>query len=105
DPTRSGTGMLVGGAVLLPSSLIGMGMVRLFLWLPTPDCQNYDCVERTQNISSVAVGGLALTASIGAGLLMYGASYNRNKYRYQTPVAVLPQFGRGYAGLGLAGQF
>jgi hypothetical protein len=105
DPTRTGSGMLVGGAVLLPASLIGMGMVRLFLWLPTPDCQTYDCVERTQNISTVAVGGLALTASIGAGLLMYGASYNRHKARFYQSVAVLPQAGRGYAGLGLTGRF
>jgi hypothetical protein len=105
DPSRTGTGMIVGGAVLLPSSLIAMGMVRLFLWLPTPDCQNYDCVERTQNISSVAVGGLALTASMGAGLMMYGINYNRYKRRATMPVAVLPYAGRGYAGLSLTGRF
>lgn len=105
DPTRTGAGMVIGGAVLLPSSLIGMGMVRLFMWLPTPECQTYDCVERTQNISTVAVGSLALTASIGAGLLMYGAAYNRHKSRYHPPVSVLPQVGRGYAGFGLTGQF
>jgi hypothetical protein len=105
DPTRSGTGMIVGGAVLLPASLIGMGMVRLFMWLPTPDCQTYDCVERNQNISTVAVGGLALTASMGAGLLMYGSAYNRHKARYLAPVVVLPQAGRGYAGLTLTGRF
>ena len=105
DPTRSGTGMLVGGAVLLPASLVGMGVVRLVLWLGTPECQNYDCVERTQNISTVAVGGLALTASMGAGLLAYGAAYNRHKPRLQVPVAVFPQAGRGYAGLSLTGRF
>jgi hypothetical protein len=105
DPTRTGTGMIVGGAVLLPSSLIAMGMVRLFLWLPTPDCQNYGCVERTQNISSLAVGGLALTASMGAGLMMYGINYNRYKRRAAMPVAVFPQAGRGFAGLSLTGRF
>jgi hypothetical protein len=105
DPTRTGTGMVVGGAVLLPASLIGMGMVRLMLWLPTPECQTYDCVERTQNISTVAVGGLALTASIGAGLLMYGAAYNRARPKYYTPVAVLPQVGRSFAGIGFTGRF
>jgi hypothetical protein len=105
DPTRSGTGMIVGGAVLVPSALIGMGMVRLFMWLPTPDCQNYGCVERTQNISSLAVGGLALTASMGAGLLTYGIAYNRHKPRFSAPVALFPQAGRGYAGLSLTGRF
>lgn len=105
DPTRTGTGMLVGGAVLLPASLVGMGVVRLVLWVGTPDCQNYECVERTQNISTVAVGGLALTASMGAGLLAYGAAYNRHKPRLQVPVAVFPQAGRGYAGLSLTGRF
>jgi hypothetical protein len=105
DPTRSGTGFVVGGAVLLPSALIGMGMVRLFMWLPTPDCQTYDCVQRQQNLSTVIVGGLALTASMGAGMLMYGASYNRARPKFNPPVLVLPQAGRHYAGLGLTGQF
>lgn len=105
DPTRSGTGMIIGGALLLPASLISMGLVRLTLWLPTPDCQTYDCVERYQNISTVVVGGLALTASMGAGLLMYGASYNRSKPKQLVPIAVLPQAGRGYAGLSLTGRF
>ncbi|HVH99383.1 MAG TPA: hypothetical protein VM869_11745 [Enhygromyxa sp.] len=105
DPTRTGSGMIVGGAILLPASVIGMGMVRLFMWLPTPDCQTYNCVERNQNISTVAVGGLALTASMGAGLLAYGAAYNRHKARLQMPVAVFPQAGRGYAGLTFTGRF
>ena len=105
DPTRTGSGFVVGGAVLVPGALIGMGMVRLFMWLPTPDCQTYLCVQRQQNMSTVIVGGLALTASLGAGMLMYGSSYNRSRPKFASPVMVVPQAGRHYAGLGLVGSF
>jgi hypothetical protein len=91
--------------VMLPMSLIGMGMVRLLMWLPTPDCETASCVAQYQNLSTGIVGGLALTASVGAGLLMYGVGYKRRQARVQPPFAVLPQVGRGFAGLGLTGQF
>jgi len=104
DPSREGAGFIAGGAVLLPVSVIGLGMVRLFMWLPTPDCETYACVARSQTTSSAVVASLALTASVGAGLLTYGVAYNRHRTR-MPPVVLLPQAGRGYAGLNLMGQF
>ena len=101
---HDGVGFIASGAIVLPASLIGMGMVRLLMWLPTPDCETYDCVARLQTTSTASVGSLALAASIGAGLLMYGAAYKKNK-RTMPPVALLPQVGRGFAGLNLTGQF
>ena len=97
------TGFIVGGAVLLPASLIGMGMVRLFLWLPTPDCETYSCVQRYQTISTGAVAGLAMTTTLSAALLTYGVSHKRGFAR--RPVSLTPQFGHSYAGLGLQGHF
>jgi hypothetical protein len=104
NPGFDSTGYIVGGAVLVPVSLIGMGMVRLFMWLPTPECQTYDCVATYQNTSTIVVSSLALTTSVGAALLTYGMSYNRESKRVPR-VSLLPRMGRGYAGLGLAGQF
>ena len=97
-------GLVVVGAVLLPASLIGMGMARLFFWLPTPDCMEYSCVATYQRTSTLVVGGLALTAGLGAGMFTYGLGYNR-RMRQARRVAVLPQAGRGYAGLSLGGSF
>ncbi|MCA9685430.1 MAG: DUF2339 domain-containing protein, partial [Myxococcales bacterium] len=61
DPEPSG--FVVGGAVLLPLGLIGMGMTRLFFWLPTPDCLDYACVQRYQNYSTISVASGAVIAS------------------------------------------
>lgn len=97
-------GLIVVGAVLLPASVIGMGMARLFFWIPTPQCMEYSCVATFQNTSTLVVGGLALTAGLGAGLFTYGLGYNR-RVRQARRVAVLPQAGRGYAGLSLGGKF
>jgi hypothetical protein len=104
NPGFDGTGYIVGGAVLVPASLLGMGMVRLFLWLPTPECETYGCVSSFQTTSTIAVSSLALTTSLGAALLTYGMSYNREAKRIPR-ASLLPQIGRGYAGIGLAGQF
>ena len=99
-----GSGLIVGGAVLLPISLIGMGMARLFLWLPTPDCETYTCVERYQNISTISVSGGALLASMSAGMLMYGASLKSGQKRLRQ-LSLVPALGRGYAGLNFSGAF
>ncbi len=101
DSSRSATGFITGGAVLLPLSLAGMLAVRTVLLTEAIDCQVIGCVNQLQSISTVTVSTLALTASAGAGLLMYGVGYNRERQR----VAMLPNVGRGYAGLSLVGQF
>lgn len=103
DPSRDATGFVIGGAVLLPISLAGMGIARLLLWLPTPECQTYSCVAQYQNISTITVGGLGLLASAGAGLLMYGTGFNRG--RSLPHASLLPSISRHYAGLSLTGRF
>ena len=101
DPEPSG--FVVGGAVLLPLGLIGMGMTRLFFWLPTPDCLDYACVQRYQNYSTISVASGAVIASAGAGLLGYGIGLKRAQRRYR--VSLTPRVGRDFAGLHLAGSF
>jgi len=100
---RNSAAFLAPGAVLLPTSLAAMGLVRLLLWLPTPDCQTYACVQQYQTTSSIAVSALAMTASAGAGLLMYGAGYQSGQRRLSMRVS--PRIGRDYAGLQLGGRF
>ena len=95
--------LIIAGAVLLPVGLIGMGMVRLLLWLPTPKCMDANCVRTYQDYSSIGVGAGALVASAGAGMLMYGSGLERAKRRYR--LSVSPRFGREFAGLDLRGRF
>ncbi len=95
--------LIVAGAVLLPVGLLGMGMVRLFMWLPTPECMTYACVRSYQDASSFGVGAGALVASAGAGMLMYGTGLERAKRRYR--LSFSPRIGREFAGLELRGRF
>jgi hypothetical protein len=95
--------LIVAGAVLLPVGLLGMGMVRLLMWLPTPECMTYACVRSYQDASSFGVGAGALIAGAGAGMLMYGTGLERAKRRYRLSFA--PRFGREFAGLELRGRF
>jgi hypothetical protein len=94
---------IVAGAVLFPVGLIGMGMVRLLMWLPTPECMSYSCVRSYQNYSTIGVGSGALLASAGAGMLMYGIGLEKAKKRYRLSFA--PRFGREFTGLALRGSF
>lgn len=103
--THKRSGMIVAGAVLLPVSLLSLGLVRLFFWLPTPECKDAGCVAQFQTTSTLAVSGLALVGGLGAGLMMYGIGYNSGLRRYKKSVAIVPQAGRGYAGLSLTGRF
>jgi hypothetical protein len=102
DPTRVSTGFIAGGAVLLPLSLVGILAVRTVLVTQAVECETEMCVSTFQNVSTITVSTLALTASAGAGLLMYGVGYNKARQR---SAMVLPQFGRGFAGLSLTGRF
>jgi hypothetical protein len=102
DPTRASTGFIAGGAVMLPLSLAGMLAVRSVLLTTAIDCETEPCVAQFQTISTITVSTLALTASAGAGLLLYGVAYNKHR---QPSAMVLPQVGRGFAGLSLAGRF
>jgi hypothetical protein len=101
---RSRTGFKIAGAILLPSAVIGMGMARLFFWLPTPDCLDEDCVRSYQITSTLTVGGLGLVAAAGAGMLMYGMRHDRG-LRRDVRVSFSPQLGPGMAGLGASGRF
>jgi hypothetical protein len=105
DTLRDRGGFIAGGAVLLPAALIGMGMARLFFWLPTPSCTEYACVQQYQMLSTLTVGGTAILAATGAGLLMYGLGYKSEVRRYKRQLSLVPQGGRGYAGLSLSGRF
>jgi hypothetical protein len=98
------TGFVVGGAILLPGSLVALGLVRLFFWLPTPKCEVYECVVRYQTTSTLAVGGLALTSGLGAGLMMYGLGFNKGLRRYGS-ATIVPAVGPRFAGLSLTGSF
>jgi hypothetical protein len=102
DPTRASAGFIAGGAVMLPLSLAGMLAVRSVLLTQAIDCETEACVAQYQTISTITVSTLALTASAGAGLLMYGVAYNKHR---QGRTMVLPQVGRGFAGLSLTGRF
>lgn len=105
DTLRDRGGFIAGGAVLLPAALIGMGMARLFFWLPTPRCQEYACVQQYQMLSTLTVGGTAILAATGAGLLMYGTGYKSEVRRYKRQFSLMPQGGPGYGGLNLTGRF
>lgn len=94
---------IVAGAALLPLGLIGMGMVRLLVWLPTPECMDATCVRRYQDGSTIGVGAGALLASAGAGMLLYGTGIERAKRRYGFSLA--PRVGREFSGLVLRGRF
>lgn len=102
DGTRSSVGFITGGAVLLPMSLAGMLAVRTVLLTEAIECEVESCVSQLQTISTLTVSTLALTASAGAGLLMYGSGYNRARQR---SAMVLPTVGRNFAGLSLTGRF
>jgi hypothetical protein len=60
------------------------------------------CVAQFQNVSTITMSTLALAASAGAGLLLYGTAYNKHRQR---SAMLLPQIGRGFAGLSLTGRF
>jgi hypothetical protein len=98
------TGLVVSGAIILPGSLVAMGLVRLFFWLPTPQCEVYSCVVRLQTTSTLLVSGLALTAGLGAGLMAYGVGYNKGLRRWGSAM-VVPAVGPGFGGLGMTGRF
>jgi hypothetical protein len=102
DPSRSATGFVTGGAVLLPLSLAGMLAVRTVLLTEAIDCEVQSCVAQFQNVSTITVSALALTASAGAGLMMYGIGYNRGRQR---AAMLMPAVGRNFAGLSLTGRF
>jgi hypothetical protein len=102
DNTRSMAGFIAGGAVMLPVSLVGILAVRPVLFTQAVDCETEACVSQFQTVSTITVSVLALTASAGAGLLMYGVGYNKHRQR---TALVLPQIGRGFAGLSLTGRF
>jgi hypothetical protein len=102
DPTRTPAGFIAGGAVLLPLSLVGILAVRTVLVTQAVECETEICVSGFQNASTITVSTLALTASAGAGLLLYGTGYNKHRQR---SAMVLPQIGRGFAGLSLTGRF
>lgn len=102
DGTRSSAGFIAGGAVMLPLSLVGMLAVRPVLLLEAIDCETEACVAQFQTVSTITVSALALTASAGAGLLMYGVGYNKHRQR---SAMLVPQISRGFAGLSLTGRF
>jgi hypothetical protein len=102
DPSRSPTGFIAGGAVVLPLSLVGMLSVRTVLLTQAIECETEACVAQFQSVSTITVSALALTAAAGAGLLMYGVGYNKHR---QGRAMILPQVGRGFAGLSLTGRF
>jgi hypothetical protein len=102
---RSGrSGFIVAGAVLMPISLISLGMARLFFWLPTPECQSATCVRDYQTLATASVSGLVLLTGAGAAMFTYGLGYNRWVRRHAR-VALAPTAGRGFAGLSLGGRF
>jgi hypothetical protein len=102
DDNRSTVGYIAGGAVLLPVSLVGIIAVRTVLVTEAVDCEIEACVTQFQTVSTITVSALALTASAGAGLLLYGTGYNKGRQR---SAMVLPQIGHGFAGLSLTGRF
>lgn len=99
----SRTGFIIAGAVTLPTFLVGMGVARLFLWLPTPECQTHRCVQEYQLSSTLAVSAMALGAAAGAGMLSYGLSYNKWQRRHR--LSVSPAVSKGFAGLQMGGEF
>ncbi|GEM_PF-2890010 len=100
-----GSGLLIAGAVVLPVAVIGMGAARLGFWRPTPECETYACVQRYQTYSTATVGGLAILASAGAGMLMYGVAKQRGTTRAGRAFTLQPNISRSYAGLDLGGRF
>jgi hypothetical protein len=102
DGSMDATGFVIGGAVMLPVSLVGMAAVRSVLLTQAIDCETYGCVRQFQTISTISMAGLSLGASLGAGLLMYGVNYNKARQR---TAFVVPQLGRNFAGLSLTGRF
>jgi hypothetical protein len=76
DPSRSATGFVTGGAVLLPLSLAGMLAVRTVLLTEAIDCEVQSCVAQFQN--------------------------NRGRQR---AAMLMPAVGRNFAGLSLTGRF
>lgn len=101
DGSLGTTGFVIGGGILLPMSLAGMIAVRTVLLTEAIDCETKGCVTQFQNISTISVAALSMSAAAGAGLLMYGTSYAKHRRR----AVFLPQVGRGYAGLSLTGRF
>ena len=102
DPSRPSTGFIAGGAVLLPLSLVGILAVRTVLLTEAIDCEVETCVQQFQTVSTITVATLSLTASAGAGLMMYGLGYNRVR---RNGAMLLPSVGRNFAGLSLTGRF
>ena len=97
------TGFIIAGAVTLPTFLVGMGVARLFLWLPTPECTTHRCVRDYQLSSTLVVSGMALGAAAGAGLLSYGLSYRKWHRRHR--ISVAPAASPGFSGLRVGGEF
>lgn len=102
--SRHHSGLLVAGAVTLSLSVAGMGIARLLLWIPTPECQTVECVRSYQRASTLTVSGLAVAATAGAGMLAYAQGYRRATTR-GARLSLSPVLARGYGGLGLNGWF
>jgi hypothetical protein len=98
-------GALISGAVLLPASVLAFGFVRLFYWLPTPDCETAACVRNLQTQSTSIVSACALGAAAGGGLLMYGLGFNKSARGNRASLDVAPFVGPGIGGLGFSGRF
>lgn len=95
---------VLAGAILLPTSLVGMIAARTLYWIPTPRCETATCVKAYQRTSTAVVGGFAFAASASAGLLLYGTSYKAWAQKH-VQLSVAPSIGRGSGGLVLRGEF
>lgn len=100
---RDSTALIVSGAILVPTALVGMGIARIFFWLPTPECSYGTCVRNYQTQSTLAIAGLAAIGGIGTGMFAYGIRY-RKQSRRSAKIRVAPNIGRSFAGLSLSGR-
>ena len=98
-------GFITGGSVLAGLSVASMIGMRAYFWEVTPRCSNYACVQACQNMAPLTMSGLALSTSVGAALIGYGRGYRRQRRLMEPEMMLLPQTGRGFAGLTLRGQF
>lgn len=95
----------LGGGVLTVLSSAGMISLRAYFWQAAPRCTNYSCVQRTQNLATLTMSSLALTASMGVAMIGYAQGYRRQKGVININMSLLPEAGRGFAGLRLRGSF
>lgn len=95
----------VGGGVLAGFSAAAMVGMRAYFWQVTPRCSNYACVQGSQNMATLTMSGLALSASIGAALVGYGRGYRRQHRLIDADLTLLPHTGRRFTGLSLRGRF